>query len=248
MHSFEFRYDHSYDTNGIFYWIGTNFGVNFPSFSLLYLAKYVQIHTSEGESSYCYRDETELLQENQNILFNNPIVHILNYIDPPKRIFLGRGIGSWFCFDIGPYMQILPTMYTLRHSSAQHRAPRNWILQGTNVFHPHGNHKDENWDTIDTRINDTSINVREHSFASFSIQVTLHKEATYPIYVFCSITKFFFCLKSASVLTLLLCYVFCCFFFWLVFVIAMSTCLSLFSYNENRCRCTLHLISSFIRI
>jgi len=70
-----------------------------------------------------------LEQQQLPTMFNNNIVFILS--KEPRRVFLNSGIGSWFCLDLGPRVSVVPTAITLRRSSSQRRALRNFTVEGS---------------------------------------------------------------------------------------------------------------------
>jgi len=79
--------------------------------------------------------------------------------------------NSWFCLDLGPSKVMYVTHYTIRYaSSGKYACPRNWKLQGSNVFSSSSDPNDITWFTIKTHTNDTSI-TSEHQRYTWNISV-----------------------------------------------------------------------------
>mmetsp|Transcript_61553 Transcript_61553/g.144792 ORF Transcript_61553/g.144792 Transcript_61553/m.144792 type:complete len:226 (+) Transcript_61553:292-969(+) len=130
------NHTHDFDSNGVVHLLGTAFG-KLDECSLAEASSRCRVTASENnkESTPPLSDSLHpfftpnLEQQQLPTMFNNNIVFILS--KEPRRVFLNSGIGSWFCLDLGPRVSVVPTAITLRRSSSQRRALRNFTVEGS---------------------------------------------------------------------------------------------------------------------
>lgn len=127
-------HESDFDTNGVLHLLGTAFGTR--RWELSNIASRVSVSTSEGNSSGVQSDVHPLLHADlsEKVLepkWNNALVLFLDRTEG-HRIFTNQGIGAWFQVDLGPFLSVIATAYTLRHNSTQGRALRNFTVMGSN--------------------------------------------------------------------------------------------------------------------
>jgi hypothetical protein len=101
--------------------------------------------------------------------FNNDVAFVLDRV--PRRVFLsGNGVGKWFAVDLGPFVRVRLTGYTLRHSSEQRRALRNFAIEATNEVDAAKAGPDTaiTWDRLATHVDDTSLGTEPHATATWT--------------------------------------------------------------------------------
>jgi len=77
--------------------------------------------------------------------------------------------NSWVCLDLGPGKYLNITHYTLGYGSSGNACcPRNWLLQGSNVYSTSNNPNDPNWVTLKSHVNDSTLK-SDHAIATWSI-------------------------------------------------------------------------------
>eukprot|EP00992_Anisonema_acinus_P008026 TRINITY_DN4098_c0_g1_i1.p1 TRINITY_DN4098_c0_g1~~TRINITY_DN4098_c0_g1_i1.p1 ORF type:complete len:277 (-),score=57.38 TRINITY_DN4098_c0_g1_i1:127-900(-) len=145
-------YDHDFDCNGLFHFIGTKFG--HMTWDIGRVGRFVHVSTSDGETSSINAKMTR---------WNNDCIALLHR--QSHRCFLSNANhSSFFEVDLGPRFRIAPTHYTLRHGSQQQRAPRHWDLLAATA--PGGP-----WTVLSEHRDDASLGPAADSCATFSLAV-----------------------------------------------------------------------------
>ena len=159
---FHFTYEFDFDTKGVFYWIGTEAGTS-TFFRNPHTAGYVICNMSSLYDGHLF-----------NIVARS-MDHAPNYTENIEN--------SWIEVDLGPRRLLLPDKYTIRHgASTKGNVIRNWIVQGKISKFVNDNEDDEilneEWITLKTHINDTSLSDEPNSTYSWDIdypeEVTKH--------------------------------------------------------------------------
>lgn len=125
------------DTNGVCYFIGTNFG----------LAGWTNPHTAGRitvvRSSDGAGDATDIVDHAAN--FNSAS---------------DNNVNSWIAIDLGSGRSLVVDTYSMQNRTATGEFIRNWKLQGSNdpVSNSIGNLAAATWTDLDTHIADSTIN------------------------------------------------------------------------------------------
>eukprot|EP01083_Nonionella_stella_P111629 327589_1 len=126
-----FVYESDFDTNGICYAIGSNYGQK--QFSNPHTQGLITITSSKWDNRYL----VELEQ-------------ILGRVEQSFHCLSENIQNGWFSIDVGANMKIKPTHYTLRHSNQGSHYLRTWNFEGSN--------NGENWNILKRHDDDTSLN------------------------------------------------------------------------------------------
>mmetsp|Transcript_36469 Transcript_36469/g.56970 ORF Transcript_36469/g.56970 Transcript_36469/m.56970 type:complete len:280 (-) Transcript_36469:301-1140(-) len=176
-----------FDSNGVVHLLGTGFGRR-KQFSLQEASSRCRITTSAGQQSSAPMEvgvhpffTPDLKVQWESIHWNNDVVFVLD--KTPRRVFTpGRGIGAWFCLDLGPFVSVVPETITLRHSSGQNRALRSFKVEGSN--------DQEVWKCLLSVLNDPLLQERQHSSATWKMDpATGGSESSSLSYRFLRVTK-----------------------------------------------------------
>jgi len=138
------------DSNGVFYYIGTDFGINSwsnPQATGQILAAAYPNTTSGTVSKWTNRN--------------------------PEYEYVGGGGGTnWIAFDLGnDNRQLLLKEYTFQNYSSADRYARNWKIQGTNSVASWNSAGiiGASWTDLDTRVNDTTMGGGAYAWAHYTI-------------------------------------------------------------------------------
>eukprot|EP01083_Nonionella_stella_P166120 554419_1 len=123
-----FVYESDFDTNGICYAIGTNYGEK----------QFSNPHT-QGLTTF-----------NSSKWDQGRVEQILGRVEQPFNCYSDNIQNAWFSIDFGANMKVKPTHYTLRHSGQASHYLRTWNFEGSN--------NGENWNILKQHDNDTSLN------------------------------------------------------------------------------------------
>ena len=173
------RYRHAadFDENGVLYAIGTSFHRH--EWSLTEILRRVRVITSEGEMSAEEPAEghpfflPDLEPAQIPVRFNNPVAFLLDRV--PRRVFLQEGVGAFFAIDLGQFLKVRPTAFTLRHSSQQQRALRSFRVEACSDARVHWTGKklelvsDGGWAVLSEHTNDERLPDNEHASATWQI-------------------------------------------------------------------------------
>eukprot|EP01083_Nonionella_stella_P309779 1098337_1 len=123
-----FVYESDFDTNGVCYAIGSNYGQK----------EFTNPH-SEG-----------LITINAVRWNGGKAEQILGRVEQSFACNSNAIENSWFSVDFGANVMVKPTHYTLRHDNNNDHFLRSWNFEGSN--------NGENWNILKQHDNDTSLN------------------------------------------------------------------------------------------
>mmetsp|Transcript_55767 Transcript_55767/g.92646 ORF Transcript_55767/g.92646 Transcript_55767/m.92646 type:complete len:506 (+) Transcript_55767:71-1588(+) len=165
-----FVYMSDFDANGVFFWLGTNFGAE-------------QVWKNPSETP----DAPNFVRVQANGVAQGSLVETLNRT-PALRDFLTKNEpGAWLRYDLPPGFALRLSHYTLRHGRLA--AMRSWSLQGRANVHidtpPPGHTTDSDgaqvgldaWVDLDVHVADSSLKDKYHSI---TFAIVPHSSAAAP--------------------------------------------------------------------
>jgi len=142
--------DFDFDKRGLVYWIGSKAANELWSNPAL---SYVTPTTKADVIVTCTLDPTAMIQGDVRSVLDRAgemaIKPQVFRVTCPSS----NAASLWVKIDMGPTREIVPTMYTLRHSNQDGGEMRNWVLEGS-CF---GSAESEDWVILAMHQNDRSL-------------------------------------------------------------------------------------------
>ena len=137
-----FEFNETYDTNGIMYWLGTDYGKE-GKWTSPVTRGLVELTCSTGTANI--HELSEAIDRRRETRKDGPA-------------FIGQ--NAWFAADFGDVIRVKPTHYTLEHGTVNNwfGIIRGWCFEGSN--------DGVNWELLDEQRHNDSIKYdhREHTF------------------------------------------------------------------------------------